>query len=123
PGDSEKGITFAVDRIHDGRSFSTRRTQAYQEGVPIFSMIASFQDEHPGLEHQAPMPAGLPEPESLPDIEERLPGLHPMTKRMFADRPVDLRHVTSPIYTAVEGDRVPAQAVWMRTRGTMPDDP
>ena len=52
PGDSAKGITFSVDRIHDGRSFSTRRTQAFQEGVPIFSMIASFQDEDPG--HRAP---------------------------------------------------------------------
>ena len=43
PGDSSQGITFSVDRIHDGRSFSTRRTQAFQDGVPIFSMIASFQ--------------------------------------------------------------------------------
>ncbi|MEK7663233.1 MAG: acyl-CoA thioesterase domain-containing protein, partial [Actinomycetota bacterium] len=43
-GDITKPIEFSVDRIHDGRSFSTRRTQAYQDGVPIFSMIASFQD-------------------------------------------------------------------------------
>ncbi len=48
PGDAAQGLTFAVDRIHDGRSFSTRRSQAYQNGVPIFSMIASFQDENPG---------------------------------------------------------------------------
>ncbi|CAI7572098.1 unnamed protein product, partial [Penicillium discolor] len=32
PGDASQGITIAVDRIHDGRSFSTRRTQAYQNG-------------------------------------------------------------------------------------------
>src|SRR5262245_50290741 len=43
PGDVELPITFSVDRIHDGRSFSTRRTQAYQSGEPILSMIASFQ--------------------------------------------------------------------------------
>jgi acyl-CoA thioesterase-2 len=47
PGDSSQGVTISVDRIHDGRSFSTRRAQAYQNGVPIFSMIASFQDEAP----------------------------------------------------------------------------
>ena len=41
PGDLELPITLEVDRIHDGRSFSTRRTQAYQDGKPIFSMIAS----------------------------------------------------------------------------------
>lgn len=123
PGDSTKGITFAVDRIHDGRSFSTRRTQAFQEGVPIFSMIASFQDEDPGLDHQEPMPEGLPGPDELPDVESHLSGVHPMSKRFFTDRPVDVRHVQSPIYTAVEGAREPRQAVWMRVRRAIPDDP
>ena len=123
PGDASKGITFAVDRIHDGRSFSTRRTQAFQEGVPIFSMIASFQDEDPGVEHQAEMPSGVPDPERLPDIEDHLAGLHPMSKRLFIDRPLDVRHFPSPIYLGVEGERVPHQAVWMRARREIPDDP
>lgn len=123
PGDSAKGITFAVDRIHDGRSFSTRRTQAFQEGVPIFSMIASFQDEDPGLEHHAPMPEALPSPDDLPDVEAHLQGLHPMSKRLFTDRPVDLRHIPSPIYAKVDGDHVPSQAVWMRVRRRIPDTP
>ena len=123
PGDSTKGITFAVDRIHDGRSFSTRRTQAFQEGVPIFSMISSFQDEDPGLDHHAPLPEGIPGPDQLPDIEAHLDGLHPMSKRFFTDRPVDLRHVPSPIYAAADEDRQPRQAVWMRVRRPIPDDP
>ena len=123
PGDSTKGITFSVDRIHDGRSFSTRRTQAYQEGVPIFSMIASFQDEDPGLEHHEPMPDGLPAPDDLPDVESHLQGLHPMSKRLFTDRPVDLRHIPAPIYVAADPDRAARQAVWMRVRRQIPDDP
>jgi acyl-CoA thioesterase-2 len=123
PGDSTKGITFSVDRIHDGRSFSTRRTQAYQEGVPIFSMIASFQDEDPGLDHQEPMPEGLPGPDELPDIESQLQGLHPMSKRLFTDRPVDLRHIPSPIYVTAGVEEVPRQAVWMRIRRPIPDTP
>jgi acyl-CoA thioesterase-2 len=123
PGDSTKGITFSVDRIHDGRSFSTRRTQAYQEGVPIFSMISSFQDEDPGLEHQEPMPEGVPAPEDLPDIESHLEGLHPVSKRFFTDRPVELRHVPSPIYAAADDVRAPRQAVWMRVRRPISDDP
>ncbi|MFF2485031.1 acyl-CoA thioesterase [Microbacterium sp. NPDC058062] len=123
PGDSAKGITFSVDRIHDGRSFSTRRTQAFQEGVPIFSMIASFQDEDPGLEHQEPMPEGVPAPEDLPDIEAHLGGLHPMSKRLFTDRPVDLRHVPAPIYVRADAEKAPRQAVWMRVRRPIPDDP
>ena len=123
PGDASKGITFSVDRIHDGRSFSTRRTQAFQEGVPIFSMIASFQDEDPGIEHQAEIPPGLPAPEDLPDLEDHLAGLHPMSKRLFTDRPLDVRHIPSPIYLSVQGEHVPRQAVWMRTRRAIPDDP
>lgn len=123
PGDSSKGITFAVDRIHDGRSFSTRRTQAFQEGVPIFSMIASFQDDDPGVEHHAPMPEGIPAPEDLPDIEAHLEGVHPMSKRLFTDRPVDVRHFPSPLYLTVDGPRVPAQAVWMRLRRPIGDEP
>jgi acyl-CoA thioesterase-2 len=122
PGDSARGITFSVDRIHDGRSFSTRRTQAYQDGVPIFSMIASFQDSDPGLEHHTEMPAGIPGPEELPDVEATLRGLHPMTKRLFLDRPVDVRHVDGPVYLSVDGEHTPRQAVWMRIRGPVGDD-
>lgn len=123
PGKSSEGITFSVDRIHDGRSFSTRRTQAFQDGVPIFSMIASFQAEDPGVEHQEPLPEGIPGPEELSDDEDHLAGLHPMSKRLFTDRPVDVRHIPSPIYLSVEGERVPRQAVWMKIRRTLPDDP
>ncbi|MEY5004408.1 MAG: hypothetical protein RLZZ594_438, partial [Actinomycetota bacterium] len=64
PGDIELPITFSVDRLRDGRSFSTRRVQAYQKGEPIFSMIASFQETDPGLEHQDEFPLGIPAPET-----------------------------------------------------------
>src|SRR5688572_4087448 len=81
PGNVELPITFSVDRIHDGRSFSTRRTQAYQDGDPILSMIASFQDGDEGLDHQVEMPSGLPEPESLPSTAEALAGVdHPVAQ-------------------------------------------
>jgi acyl-CoA thioesterase II len=121
PGDATAGITFSVDRIHDGRSFSTRRTQAYQGGVPIFSMIASFQDDDPGLEHAEPMPSGIPAPEDVAplDLDD---ARHPLSRRLLGDRPVELRHVPGPMYFAVDGERVPRQAVWIRTRGALPDD-
>ncbi|GAA1526161.1 acyl-CoA thioesterase-2 [Microbacterium ginsengiterrae] len=122
PGDSTQGVTISVDRIHDGRSFSTRRAQAYQNGVPIFSMIASFQDEAPGLEHAAPMPEGVPAPEDLAPDEMLVDGADPRALRMLADRPVDTRHVEAPIYLAVDGARVPHQAVWMRMRAPLPGD-
>src|SRR4051812_43123197 len=79
-GDPAQPITFAVDRIHDGRSFSARRTQAYQNGVPIFSMIASFQLSTTGVEHQQDMPAGILGPQELPGGTNLRPmGADPLT--------------------------------------------
>jgi acyl-CoA thioesterase-2 len=124
PGDVSLPITFSVDRIHDGRSFATRRTQAYQNGVPILSMIASFQTEDDGVEHQTSMPDGIPEPESLPSAAETLEGIdHPVAKVWATGRPFDLRHVPSPIWFTVDGAHVPRQAVWMKAIGALPDDP
>ena len=124
PGDVNFPITFSVDRIHDGRSFSTRRTQAYQNGLPILSMIASFQTEDEGFEHQDAMPEGLPEPESLPSTATSLEDVrHPVAQYWASQRPFDMRHVTSPVYLSVEGERVAHQSVWFRTIGDMPDDP
>ena len=122
-GDASQGLTYAVDRIHDGRSFSTRRSQAYQNGVPIFSMIASFQDENPGIEHAEPMPDGIPSPEALRPDEELSEGIHPLSQRMLAERPVDMRHVEGPLYLDAGAEPVARQAVWMRLRAPFPDDP
>ncbi len=123
-GDITKPIEFSVDRIHDGRSFSTRRTQAYQDGLPILSMIASFQDEDPGLNHQIEMPTDLPDPESIPTAGELLgPIEHPVAQYWATQRPFDLRHVESPIYMSVEGPKVAHQAVWMKALSPLPDDP
>ena len=124
PGDVNYPITFSVDRIHDGRSFSTRRTQAYQNGLPILSMIASFQDEDEGLEHQVAMPQDLPDPESLPNSAATLEEVeHPVAQYWASQRPFDMRHVPSPIYLSVEGAHVAHQAVWFRSIGDLPDDP
>jgi acyl-CoA thioesterase-2 len=123
PGDVALPITFSVDRIHDGRSFSTRRTQAYQDGQPILSMIASFQDLDEGLDHQLDMPSDLPDPESLPSTADLLGGIdHPVAQFWANERAFDIRHIGSPIYLAVDGDRIPHQAVWMKAVGTLPDD-
>ena len=124
PGDVELPITFSVDRIHDGRSFSTRRTQAYQDGLPILSMIASFQDGEEGLEHQASMPEDIPDPESLPSAAEALGDLeHPVAKYWATQRPFDMRHVEKPVFLSVDGPRVAHQAVWLKAVGPLPDDP
>ncbi|WP_150308587.1 acyl-CoA thioesterase [Planctomonas psychrotolerans] len=124
PGDVQKPITFSVDRIHDGRSFSTRRTQAYQDGRPILSMIASFQREDEGLDHQSDMPQGLPQPEDLPAEKDFLGSIdHPVAQYWANGRPFDIRHVSGPVYFGPGGERVASQAVWFRAIGELPDDP
>ncbi|HSP52236.1 MAG TPA: acyl-CoA thioesterase II, partial [Cryobacterium sp.] len=107
-----------------GRSFSTRRTQAYQDGHPILSMIASFQDDDEGLEHQIEMPTDLPDPESLPTAADALSQVDHSIARYWAnERPFDMRHLPSPIYLTVDGEHTSRQAVWMKTMGPLPDDP
>jgi len=119
PGDAMRGLTFSVDRIHDGRSFSTRRTQAFQAGVPIFSMIASFEHEDAGLEHHVEMPTGVTEPEAVTGSA----ALHPLSQRLLADSPIEVVHADGGVYDRVEGEQVPRQNVWMRVRRPLGDDP
>lgn len=123
PGDATQSLTIAVDRIHDGRSFSTRRSQAYQNGVPIFSMIASFQDEAPGIEHAQPMPEGIPQPDEIAPDEQRVDGAPAKAALLLTQRPVDIRHVETPLYLSADRERAAQQAVWMKMRAPMPDDP
>ncbi len=123
PGALDAPITFSVDRIHDGRSFSTRRTQAYQHGLPILSMIASFQLEQDGVDHAEPMPE-VPDPESLPDEHALMRDSSDARARALAsERPFDLRHVSGPLFVSIRGEHVAHQAVWLRTLGRLPDDP
>lgn len=122
PGDANQPITFGVQRLRDGRSFSARRTHAYQDGVPILSMIASFQVPAPGLEHQEEFPEGIPDPESLPSTAELLAKVDHPARSVVLDRPYDIRHVQAPLYVAAKGERVAANAVWMKTKGPMPQD-
>jgi acyl-CoA thioesterase-2 len=124
PGDANAPITFGVQRLRDGRSFSARRTHAYQNGVPILSMIASFQVPDVGIEHQDPMPLEVPDPESLPSAADLLGKFnHPVARAWAFERPFDIRHLDGSIYLTVDGARVAAQGVWIKTVGPMPDDP
>ncbi|QTE30442.1 acyl-CoA thioesterase [Pengzhenrongella sicca] len=122
PGDVEHPITFAVERLRDGRSFSARRTHAIQGGEPILSMITSFQHEQEGIEHQDPMPAA-PRPEDLDSTHDVLgPIDHPLARFWVAQSAFDLRHVDASLYLGPAEDPTDRQMIWMRARGVVPDD-
>src|ERR1700722_4223713 len=65
-GDPKVPIIYEVDRIRDGKSFTTRNVVAIQHGHAIFSMSVSFHVAEPGLSHQVAMPH-VPPPDSLPN--------------------------------------------------------
>ncbi len=122
PGDSAEPIQFAVERLRDGRSFTARRVQAMQFGKPILSMIASFQDADEGFDHADEMP-DVPGPEDLPTTADLLGHIdHPAAKYWSHERPIDLRHVQTPIYLKPDPEPAARQAVWMRTVAKLPDD-
>lgn len=122
PGNIDLPVVFSVDRLRDGRSFSTRRVQAFQNDEAIFSMIASFQENDPGLEHQDEFPSDIPDPETLPSAADMMgDNPHPVAQYWSKARPFDMRHVPSPIYFKVEGEHVAHQAVWLRSLGDMPE--
>jgi acyl-CoA thioesterase-2 len=126
PGDPSVPILYEVDRIRDGRSFTTRRVVAIQHGRPIFNMSASFHVPEEGYDHQAEMPADLPDPESLPDFATRWEPIigHTEEGRSFIDRPraIDMRHVDAGP-SLERGPKAPINRVWIRADGRLPDDP
>ncbi|MFJ2947613.1 acyl-CoA thioesterase II [Streptomyces sp. NPDC087226] len=127
PGDPGAPIVYTVDRIRDGRSFTTRRVVAVQHGKPIFHLSASFQTYEEGLDHQDPMPAST-DPDTLPTSEQRLRGyahLAPEVVDRFleARAAVDLRYVDEPPYGRFGEPREPHSQVWFRTNGKLADDP
>ncbi|MFJ5993686.1 acyl-CoA thioesterase [Streptomyces sp. NPDC092370] len=126
PGDPGAPIVYTVDRIRDGRSFTTRRVVAVQHGKPIFHLSASFQTYEDGLDHQEPMP-GAPDPVTLPTGAERLRGyghLDPVVVEKFleARAAVDLRYVDEPPYGKFGEPREPHSQVWFRTNGKLDSD-
>jgi acyl-CoA thioesterase-2 len=124
PGDPSIPIVYEVDRIRDGRSFTTRRVVAIQHGKAIFNLSASFQLVEEGLEHTTHMP-DVPGPEGLDTLHVRMqPYAQEMGGWFVRPRPIDVRYVGDPPRIARDkGLRNSSSQVWMRADGDLPDDP
>ncbi|MFZ5722746.1 MAG: acyl-CoA thioesterase II [Pseudomonadota bacterium] len=126
PGDVKVPIVYDVDRIRDGKSFTTRRIRAIQHGEAIFNMAVSCQLPEAGVEHQGDMPAA-PAPETLKsEYDWRQEWAHHLPEKARATfvrrRPVDLRPV-DPQNPFAPDRRAPKKLVWFRVDGRLPDDP
>lgn len=121
-GDPKIPILYEVDRIRDGKSFTSRRVVAIQHGQAILHLSASFHRLEEGLDHQAPMP-DVPRPENLPTFQERLrPFRDQLGPWVDRERPIDMR-LCDPVGSRPESWRSPEAYVWMRADGCLPDDP
>ena len=127
PGDPQIPIVYEVERLRDGKSYSTRRVTAIQHGHAIFSMMVSFHaEEEDSFNHQDPMP-DVPPPDKL--TAEEL-SKHPIIEKMpdfirryyESDRPIELRPVEFQRYA---GEKIPEGRInfWIRTAAKLPDDP
>jgi acyl-CoA thioesterase-2 len=124
PGDPSVPLIYLVDRVRDGRSFTTRRVSAVQHGKTIFTLSASFHLREEGVSHARPMPKVTP-PEELPTAAERL-------RQVFGDaaaayswsNPIDIRHL-GPLSIEAAADpalRTTASMAWIKADGELPDD-
>jgi acyl-CoA thioesterase-2 len=123
PGDPTAPILYQVDRIRDGRSFTTRRVVAIQHGRAIFNLETSFHVAEEGLVHQEAMPQAPP-PDSIPTVRERLAPFEDQLSEFFKrPNPIDQRFVGELPWLRRGGSREPRQQLWMRADGVLPDDP
>jgi acyl-CoA thioesterase-2 len=131
PGDPSVPIVYTVDRVRDGRSFTTRRVSAIQHGRAIFTLSASFHRPELGPVHADPMP-DAPRPETIERSSDRptqilgeVPAeLYEVPAQVY-EHPIDLRSV-SPLSGEAGRDpslRTTRNLVWLRVNGELPEDP
>ena len=124
PGDPAVPIVYLVDRVRDGRSFTTRRVSAVQHGQTIFTLSASFHHPEPGPEHADPMP-DVPPPEAVERNSDRLARLLGDVPPQVLQSPIDLRSI-GPMSAEAARDpalRTTRNLIWLRVDGDLPDDP
>ena len=126
PGDLNKPITYEVEYVRDGGSFSTRRVKAKQDGEVIFFMGGSFQKKEEGYKHQIKMPDVTP-PEALKSWDETYSEIKDIlperVKNFFAiDRPISFRPAVEESMLE-QKNREPFQNIWFKIKGTTENSP
>lgn len=125
-GDPKVPIIYEVDRIRDGKSFTTRRVVAIQHGQAIFTLMVSFHNDEDGLTHQAPMP-DVPLPEKLAseaEVKAKFLSTMPEAVQRYykSERPIELRPVEYGRYLGQKSETGNFN-VWIRATGKLPDEP
>ncbi|KAL7258947.1 hypothetical protein ACSBR1_004954 [Camellia fascicularis] len=131
-GDVDLPIIYEVHRVRDGKSFATRTVDAIQKGNVVFTLLASFQKEEEGFDHQVPVMPSVPDPETLLSMEEvrerrltdpRLPRTYrnKVATAKFVPWPIEIRFC-EPNTATNQTKSPPSLRYWFRAKGKLSDD-
>lgn len=126
-GDPQVPIIYHVERLRDGKSYSSRRITAIQHGDAIFSIMISFHaDEQGAFDHQEKMPDAPPPAKLTAEELSKQPMFSDMPEMICRyydpDRPIELRPIEIGRYVGqkIHDGRI---HTWMRSASKLPDDP
>lgn len=126
-GDVDVDIDYRVTRLRDGASISNRVVEVHQSGELLCSMLLSYTNDKPGLEHQPEQPglAGMAAPATLPGLQDVLTGFEShLDGFVDALHPIDFRYANDPAWIQKStGARLTHNRVWMRPDGAVPANP
>ncbi|KAK3428653.1 acyl-coenzyme A thioesterase 8 isoform X1 [Eucalyptus grandis] len=136
-GDLIMPIIYEVHRLRDGKNFATRRVDAIQKGTLIFTLIASFQTQEEGFEHQVITMPSVPAPEtpcllqllSMEQLRERRlidPRLprgyrNKVATTKFIPWPIEIRFC-EPSNATNQTETPPSLRYWFKAKGKLSDD-
>lgn len=126
-GDASMPVMYEVEKVRDGRSFSTRRTKAIQKGKVIFDSVCSFQIVEEGVTHQSSHMPDVPMPEEVERddlcfgkaIEEMS---STFKEKLAYHKPIDMRTINN-VQEVAGKDNSARRFVWMRLTEHLPHDP
>lgn len=124
-GMADSPISYTVEVTRDGANFSARRVEAAQGGRVIFSMVCSYHELEPGLDHADATPIGVPAPEDCPPLSEVLGARSRRAVEAWQQEwgVLDTRFASDTSTLSDAGRRDAAMKVWVRAESRLPDDP
>ncbi len=118
-------ITYEVEVTRDGANFSARRVGARQVERVIFSMVCSYHELEPGLDHADATPADIPPPHECPPLSEVLGARSRRAAAAWRQEwgVLETRFASDTSTLSAAGHRDAAMKVWVRAESRLPDDP